>query len=206
LLQRPTRPLAARLQRPAGPDQADEEIIMPTYRTLTPLSEFNQGGTPLTTDMPRFRALDIRGASKDAFAPAIIYPKDEFLGGGGDNQKFELRLTGEHDTAGNPFVWIIAKHSGMALTVPFSPRFDKGVQVFQQPLITNAPGGEGDVQKWLQTLAFTDTFGTNFFIYANKWSSLVLDVQGSVMQDGTPVIQWSQTNNDNQLWVPSPEI
>jgi hypothetical protein len=197
LSKRPTRPLAARLQRPAGPDQADEEIIMPTYRALIPLTRDGPGGSGL---------LDIRGASKDAFAPAIIF-QAEAPGGGGDNELFELRLTGETDAAQNPFVWIIAKHSGMALSVPFSPQFDKGAQVFQQPLITNAPGGEGDVQKWLQTLAFTDAIGRNYFIYANKWSSLVLDEKGSGQSDDLPpVIQWSLTGNPNQLWRPFPEI
>jgi hypothetical protein len=197
LWKRPTRPLAARLQRPAGPDQADEEIIMPAYRVLSPLIQAGPGFDGV---------LDIRGASKDAFAPAITFHGSSIEGGGGDNQLFELRLTGETDAAQNPFVWIIAKHSGMALSVPFSPQFDKGVQVFQQPLITNAPGGEGDVQKWLQTLAFTDNIGRNYFIYANKWSSLVLDVKGSATVDDTPVIQWSQTGNPNQLWNPGPEI
>jgi hypothetical protein len=155
----------------------------------------------LTSDGPgESGILDIRGASKDAFAPAIVY-RPENPGGGGDNELFELRLTGETDAAQNPFVWIIAKHSGMALSVPFSPQFDKGVQVFQQPLITNAPGGEGDVQKWLQTLAFTDSIGRNYFIYANKWSSLVLD-----KKDDDSVIQWSLTGNPNQLWRTVPEI
>ena len=54
---------------------------------------------------------------------------------------FELRPTGETDAAGNNFVWIIAKHSGMALTVPHQPRFDKGAQVFQQPLLTELRDG-----------------------------------------------------------------
>jgi hypothetical protein len=169
---------------PAGLNHlpADGAIIMPKYFTLEPADLIGSGP---------HRALDIRGASKDGFAPAILFSSN-----GGDNQMFELRPTGETDAAGNNFVWIIAKHSGMALSVPLEPRFDKGAQVFQEPLLTGAPGREGDVQKWLQS---PGPRGQGI-IFGNKWSSLVLDVQGSSTNDNTPIIQWDQTNNPNQLW------
>lgn len=169
---------------------------MTTYRTFIPrVSDLSMGSAVF---------LDIRGASKDAFAQAIVHEPTSVIGNP-DNQQFELRLTGETDAAGNPFVWIIAKHSGMALSVPFSPRFEQGGQVFQQPLMTHAPGREGDVQKWLQVLRHQDQQG-QYFVYTNKWSSFALDVQGANPSNNVPVIEFGFNGGDNQLWRPIPGI
>ena len=102
-----------------------------------------------------------------------------------DNQLWELRLTGEHDAAHppNPFVFIINKHSGMALTVPSRPRFDQGAAVVQEPLHNGAN------QKWLQ---FSPPSQPGKFVFASDWSGgLVIAVKGS------------ETDQPNQLWQTS---
>jgi hypothetical protein len=168
--------------------QTDEEMIMPSFVQLTPQNVLD-GSINNTT-------LDIAGASKEPNAPAILFDAN-----GGDNQLFELRETGEVDPNGGKFVWIIAKHSGMALTVPLEPRFDIGAQVVQQPLLTGAPGREGDVQKWLAFPGPTDgEGGPPTIIFANRWSSLVLDAKASGTGNHTPIIQFGEANTRNQLW------
>jgi len=160
-------------------------MIMPNFVQLTPANVLDS--SDMTT-------LDIAGASKEPNAPAILFGDN-----GQDNQLFELRPTGETDASGNNFVWIIAKHSGTALTVPLEPRFDKGAQVFQQPLLTGAPGREGDVQKWLAFSGPTAGGGPTI-VFANRWSSLVLDAKASGTGDHTPIIQWDEADTRNQLW------
>jgi hypothetical protein len=158
---------------------------MPNFVQLTPANVLDSSDN--TT-------LDIAGASTDPNAPAILFDDN-----GGDNQLFELRETGEGDSSGNKFVFIIAKHSGMALTVPLEPRSDIGAQVVQQPLLSGAPGREGDVQKWLAFRGPTAGGGPTI-VFANKWSSLVLDAKASGTGNNTPIIQFGEADTRNQLW------
>jgi len=135
--------------------------------------------------------LAVEGASQAPFAKLIISNGND---GGpfGDHTFFELRPTGETDGSGNNFVWIIAKHSGMALTVPLEPRFDQGAQVYQEQLLVRTAGEE--TQKWLQ---YSPSGGGD--VFTNKWSAMALDVKGGG-GGGTPVIQWPETGNLNQQW------
>lgn len=111
------------------------------------------------------------------------------------NQLWELLLTGNKDTSGNPFVFIINHNSNMARTVPLNPRFDAGAAVVQQPL------DHADNQKWLQ---FSPPNKPGNFIFASAWSGgMVLAVKGSNFSNGTPIIQEGETDQSNQLWTTS---
>jgi hypothetical protein len=132
------------------------------------------------------------GGSKTPAAPVFL---SEF-GGEQDSQLWELRLTGETDAATppNPFVFIINKATGMALTVPNTPRFDEAAAVVQFPL------DNGDNQKWLQ---FSPPGQNGNFIFANRRNGEVLSVKGNNLQHGTPIIESQETDNPNQLWATS---
>jgi hypothetical protein len=132
--------------------------------------------------------LDVPNGSKEPGTGVILFSQNNPTTG---NQLWELLLTGETaGPGGSPFVFIINQNSGMALTVPLDPRFDAGAAVVQQPL------DHADNQKWLQ---FSPP-NTTRFIFANKWSSMVLAVKGSNISHGTPIIQEGETDQSNELW------
>jgi hypothetical protein len=108
------RPPVVGLQAPAGLDhlRAEEEIVMPNYVPL--VSGFSKTFNP--------QGLNIRGASKAAGTQAIERQYSNFgTVPYADNELFELRITGEKVNGAN-YVFIIAKHSQMALTVPSANR------------------------------------------------------------------------------------
>jgi hypothetical protein len=135
--------------------------------------------------------IDVPGGSGD-FVPVIL-----FRANGGDNQLWELFPTGETDGSGNPFVFIVNKHSALGLTVPKTPQFDQGAAVFQAPV---SRGVQADAQKWLQ---FSLPTAPGAFIFSNKHSAMVLDVKGAAIDinNGTPIIQFPANLNPTQLWT-----
>ena len=128
--------------------------------------------------------IDVPGGSKNGGIPVILFQEHDF--NPGDNQLWELRLTGESDGSGHPFVFIINKNSGLVLTVPNIPQFDVGAPVFQTTLL------QSDNQKWLQLPP-----------PPNKHSAMVLDVKGANSSNGTPIIQNNAILNSKQLFNPN---
>jgi hypothetical protein len=156
--------------------EAEEEVVMANFVNLI---------STLSNQTNVFFVIDVPGESKHAGTPTVLFERN-----GRDSQLWELRLTGEKDTSGNNFVFIINKHSGLALTVPNEPRFDQGAAVVQSGL------DGGDNQKWLQ---FSPP-NLDVFIFANKHSSMVLDVKGANRSNGTPIIQNPENDEHSQLW------
>jgi len=136
--------------------------------------------------------IDVPGGSKNGGTPVILFQEHDF--NPGDNQLWELRLTGESDGSGHPFVFIINKNSGLALTVPNIPQFDVGAPVFQTTLL------QSDNQKWLQ---FPPPNQPGLFLFSNKHSAMVLDVKGANSSNGTPIIQNNAILNSKQLFNPN---
>jgi hypothetical protein len=139
--------------------------------------------------------LNIRGSStmKDTEAICYFYESE---GAYHDNELFELRITGEK-FGGADYVFIINKNSQMALTAQSVS--SQGTTVFQLPILQKAGHPfYADAQKWLQY----SPDGGNGLVFKNKMTGLVLDVQGaSVWRTGvTPVIQWPENDQPNQLW------
>jgi Ricin-type beta-trefoil lectin domain-like len=131
--------------------------------------------------------LTVPGGSKASGAELVL----SAIIRGSASQLWDLQETGEIGS-GAPFVYIINKNSGLALTVPNSPRFAKGAAVVQTSL------KHSDNQKWLQAPAPQQ----GLYYFANKWSGFNID--GST----SPVTQ-EETGTDfgggYQLWVLEPE-
>ena len=155
--------------------------------------------------------LDVPNAST---APGTGIQLFHFFGAGGDNQIWTFKPTGDNDGS----FFIVNKHSGLVLDVPSSST-DDGVQ-----LIQFSPQG-GNNQKWFVMLrvrignrgesqlqpfsgsisaAVTNQFGPALLV--NKNSRKVVDIQENSLQDGTHILQFSNTEGLNQkfLFVDAP--
>lgn len=130
-----------------------------------------------------WRVIDLPGGTKKPGAGIILYAQTN-----GVNQHWELRDTGEQNNNGVHYYNIISHASGLALTVTAQRGAGVGAQVFQAGL------GPWDTQKW--AIGSGDTF------IVNKFSGLVLDIQGDNLSLGTPIITYTQNpvNNANQRW------
>jgi hypothetical protein len=132
-----------------------------------------------------FWVIDLPGGSQKPGAEIILY-----LLKNGVNQFWELRDTGEQSN-GVHYYNIISNASGQALTVTATPGAGVGARVFQAGL------GNFDTQKWAIGPGLANTF------IVNKFSGLVLDIQGGNLSLGTPIITFtrnSSTNDGNQRW------
>src|SRR6516164_5036686 len=89
----------------SGSLQTEEEIVMANFVTL--VSQL------VSSDVFGTLVIDVPGGSKNGGTPVILFQEHDF--NPGDNQLWELRLTGESDGSGHPFVFIINKNSGLAL-------------------------------------------------------------------------------------------
>jgi hypothetical protein len=130
--------------------------------------------------------IDLPGGSQTPGAQIILYTQNN-----GVNQHRQLHDTGEHTNVGR-YYYIISKASGQALTETATPGARVGARVFQEGL------GHLDSQKWQIN---TTTPGDTFIV--NKFSGLVLDIQGNNFQAGTPIITYPENPGGtvNQRWT-----
>ena len=127
--------------------------------------------------------IDLPGGSQAPGAEIALFELNNEI-----NQHWELRDTGEHTGLGH-YYYIISKASGQALTATAISEAGAGAQVFQEVL------GHRDTQKW-GISNFNDT------MIFNKFSGLVLDIQGNDFRSGTPIITYPENPEGtvNQRW------
>jgi len=131
--------------------------------------------------------LGVQGGSKASGGELVV---SQGLTPPSDSQLWDLQETGEIGS-GAPFVYIINKNSGLALTVPTNPRFAMGAPVVQTRL------EHSDEQKWLQAPGPQP----GLYYFANKWSGFNIDgAKSSVTQEETG----TDFDGGNQLWLLSP--
>jgi hypothetical protein len=168
---------------------------MPNFVNILDQMQFERTGE--ITSGPII-VLDVQNGSKEPGAALVLGPahmQTRQL----DSQLWEIQNSGQSDPFGNPFVFIINKNSGLALTSPNTPTGQSGIglAVHQFPLKTVA-NQIGNPQAW-QLLPQGAPAGTNLITSAHHGS--VLGYQGDTATVGTPIILAFPGESNSKFWV-----